>query len=512
MSIEILVQRQVRSFTTNQVTVGRGADNDVVIGHPEVSGKHLSLKLVSGKVMVEDVGSTNGTYVSGARIQGPTPVDRGVEIQLGGTGPLIEAWMKAPAQVPDLEATIVPKPPGAPSPTHQQAAPARRSSWPVWVALLALTAIVGAGYVTVMDKFENMETQANAAENTVSAGIDEFRRQLEPAMTVALGQEDAQTVFGAMTTADNVLREMRETAADPSLSEVERDERMASLRKQLRAPQDAIDAVNGKLSTRAGYSWDDILKDYGESIFLIAVYYVNAKGQAFNRGTGTAWALDGDGWLGTNAHVAEMVSRKEWPKGTRKIVKLAIQGGTGKVFDIEKIKVHKGWNGQVNSPDVALIQIDAPKGALKPLRVGTKARYEGLVSGTALGTAGFPGELTSEFVDGLEQEVLRGKTAKDLHAPGATPIFKACFVTRVTDFDRKTAPPAKSQFIGHSASTTGGTSGSPMFDKDGYVVALNNSGLQVVIASDRSINSPAALNNGIRVDLLMDLYQQVKSR
>lgn len=512
MSIEILVQRQVRSFSTNQVTLGRAAENDVVVGHPEVSGRHLTLQLVSGKVVIEDVGSTNGTYVAGERIKGPTSVDRGVEIQLGGTGPILEAWMKAPVQVPDPEATLVPVRPGAPSPAPQLSAPARRSAWPVWMALLALTAIVGVGYVTMMKKFESMENQASAAENAVTAGIGEFRRQLEPAMTAALGQEDAKTVLGAMEAADSVLRQMRETAGDPSLSEVERDERMASLRKELRAPQDAIDAVNGKLSARAGYSWDDILKDYGESIFLIAIYYVNAKGQIFNRGTGTAWALDGNGWLGTNAHVAEMVSRKEWPKGTRKIVKLAIQGGTGKVFDIEKIKVHKGWNGQVNSPDVALIRIDAPKGSLKPLRVGTQDRYEGLVSGTALGTAGFPGELTGEFVDGLEQEVLRGKQAKELHAPGATPIFKACFVTRVTDFDRKTATAARSQFIGHSASTTGGTSGSPMFDKDGYVVALNNSGLQISIGADQSISSPAALNNGIRVDLLIDLYGELEGK
>ncbi len=380
------------------------------------------------------------------------------------------------------------------------------------MALLALAGLMVIAYTVVMKKLDGLQNQGTAAENAVNAAMVEFKRQLEPVMTVALGPDGAKNVLDAMTTADSVLRQMRATAADPTISEVERDERMATLRKELRAPQDAVDAVNSKLSERAGYSWDDILKESGESIFLIAVYYVNGDGDVFGRGTGTAWALDQNGWLATNAHVAEMVSQKEWPKDTSRVVQLAIQGGTGKVFDIEKIKVHKGWNGEVNSPDVALVKIDVPKDMLEPLRVAPQSRYESLVSGTALGTAGFPGELTDEFVDGLEQAVVEGKKTADLHAPGATPIFKACFVTRVTDFDRKTAPAGRSQFIGHSASTTSGTSGSPMFDKDGYVVALNNSSLHVYLEDDRTISSPAALNNGIRVDLLLDLYREVASK
>ena len=522
MTIEILVQRQVRTLPSTQVTVGRSDRNDVVLSHPEVSGKHLVLRLEGGTVIVEDVGSMNGTYVGGERIPAPRVVSRGVDIQLGGMGPIIQAWAGHPAA--DSQATVLAAGQQAPPPAQHAVAaapappappaavPARKSSWPVWVALLALAALMGLGYRLVMEKLEGMENQATAAESTVHAAMEEFRRQVEPVMTAALGQEEAKSVLGAMTTADSVLRQMRATAADTTISEVERDERMATLRKELRAPQEAVDAVNSKLSQRAGYSWDDILREFGESIFLIAVYYVDRNGKVFGRGTGTAWALDASGWLGTNAHVAEMVERKEWPKGTRKVVQLAIQGGTGKVFDIEKIKVHKGWNGEVNSPDVALVRIDVPKDSLTPLRVGTKARYENLVSGTALGTAGFPGELTDEFVDGLEQEVVRGKKTSDLHAPGATPIFKACFVTRVTDFDRKTAPVGRSQFIGHSASTTSGTSGSPMFDKDGYVVALNNSSLHVYLEDDRSISSPAALNNGIRVDLLLDLFKEVADK
>jgi ABC-type multidrug transport system ATPase subunit len=55
------------------VTVGRATNNDVVINHPTVSGKHLSLGMTSGGLTVTDLNSTNGTQLNGQRIPPNTP-------------------------------------------------------------------------------------------------------------------------------------------------------------------------------------------------------------------------------------------------------------------------------------------------------------------------------------------------------------------------------------------------------------------------------------------------------
>jgi len=51
-----------------QVTVGRAPEVGIVIDHPSISGTHASLTLEGGQWMLEDHGSTNGTFVEGEAI------------------------------------------------------------------------------------------------------------------------------------------------------------------------------------------------------------------------------------------------------------------------------------------------------------------------------------------------------------------------------------------------------------------------------------------------------------
>jgi pSer/pThr/pTyr-binding forkhead associated (FHA) protein len=58
---------------------------DVVIPDPGVSRRHARVLPHNGTLIVEDLGSSNGTYVNGHRIDAPVQVGTGDEVQLGDT-------------------------------------------------------------------------------------------------------------------------------------------------------------------------------------------------------------------------------------------------------------------------------------------------------------------------------------------------------------------------------------------------------------------------------------------
>ena len=58
---------------------------DLVISDPGVSRRHARVISENGALILEDFGSSNGTYVNGRRISGPVEVTDGDEVQLGDT-------------------------------------------------------------------------------------------------------------------------------------------------------------------------------------------------------------------------------------------------------------------------------------------------------------------------------------------------------------------------------------------------------------------------------------------
>ncbi len=67
------------------VTLGRAQDSTIVLDDDYVSTRHARLYPLDGQWMVEDMGSTNGTYLDRAKVNGPTPVKIGVPIRIGKT-------------------------------------------------------------------------------------------------------------------------------------------------------------------------------------------------------------------------------------------------------------------------------------------------------------------------------------------------------------------------------------------------------------------------------------------
>jgi pSer/pThr/pTyr-binding forkhead associated (FHA) protein len=69
---------------TAALVLGRQAA-DLLIDDPEVSRSHAALRPAGDGLELEDLGSLNGTWVNGTRIQGPVRLEPGDRVQLGDT-------------------------------------------------------------------------------------------------------------------------------------------------------------------------------------------------------------------------------------------------------------------------------------------------------------------------------------------------------------------------------------------------------------------------------------------
>lgn len=119
VSLDGVVIKEVQ-LTKDKTTLGRRPYNDIVIDNLAVSGEHAVLQMVGTDVFIEDLNSTNGTYINGKAIKKQLLSHNDtVEIGKYKIKYLTE-------QAPDYEKTLVMKPGMMP-----QAAPTYASSSPL---------------------------------------------------------------------------------------------------------------------------------------------------------------------------------------------------------------------------------------------------------------------------------------------------------------------------------------------------------------------------------------------
>lgn len=66
-----------------EIFLGRDLSNDIVINDPEVSRRHARLVLTGNAYAIEDLGSTNGTFLRGQRLTAPIVLIPGENITIG---------------------------------------------------------------------------------------------------------------------------------------------------------------------------------------------------------------------------------------------------------------------------------------------------------------------------------------------------------------------------------------------------------------------------------------------
>jgi pSer/pThr/pTyr-binding forkhead associated (FHA) protein len=81
-----LAEGEDYALNSTQLTIGRGGQNDISISTDEyASARHARFEPRQDGVWVQDLGSTNGTYLNGARLDHPRRLTQGDIVRVGET-------------------------------------------------------------------------------------------------------------------------------------------------------------------------------------------------------------------------------------------------------------------------------------------------------------------------------------------------------------------------------------------------------------------------------------------
>ena len=81
--LDIVLPDHSRLALVEDVTIGRAPESTVRLADPSVSRVHARISAVDGGALLEDAGSSYGTWLDGRRVAGPTPLRAGSRIRLG---------------------------------------------------------------------------------------------------------------------------------------------------------------------------------------------------------------------------------------------------------------------------------------------------------------------------------------------------------------------------------------------------------------------------------------------
>lgn len=108
------MQGNVYTLRPGVNTVGR-LNADILLSDPSVSRSHARFLVQGDVVTLEDIGSTNGTFVNGQQLPPnvPIPLSDGAEISFGGAKLTLKLPLGVPAAPVEVEATLEPSVPPA---------------------------------------------------------------------------------------------------------------------------------------------------------------------------------------------------------------------------------------------------------------------------------------------------------------------------------------------------------------------------------------------------------------
>jgi S1-C subfamily serine protease len=195
----------------------------------------------------------------------------------------------------------------------------------------------------------------------------------------------------------------------------------------------------------AGEAGPRIVHQNRDALYLLAFVDTDGTETAFC----TSFAVS-PRYLATNSHCVERLTELR----NQKLEVFAVRNGHPEArVHVASVMQHPEYRPGAphQTKDVALVEVDLPLPAA--VRLATRAQLEAIEPGVTMYTYGFPGRLARPS------------------EPQAT--LTSGTIGRVTTLDEKVGAFDDNVLLQHSAFTMEGTSGSPVFDASGNVIAVN---------------------------------------
>lgn len=244
-------------------------------------------------------------------------------------------------------------------------------------------------------------------------------------------------------------------------------------------------------------NWADVIE---EGQLADAVYAIGFRVLGQNYVVGSGFVAEFTNAIWTNAHVIEGVRDQIVSIRHLNPQPFAVKSGTAvngtDTYTLNTYYLHPDYDGTVGTPDVGVLVVDEqfthvpsflPLDRVKDLRVGQP-----------IASIGFPGEINDPYSS----------------VPIAT--FKDGTVSALRSFSDGIVTPENSRVIQHNLDTSGGTSGSLLFDHEGFIIGINHATFESLVF-DQHTGKPqrvpvSSLGFGIRVDEMWRLYDLTRAR
>ncbi len=416
---------QVEAFGKTYIGLGRHPLSDVRFDAErdlDVSSRHAAVIRKADGFVLQDLGSRNGTFVNGKRITGDTPIQDGDVIGFGATGPAVEFHALEGASSDVLATTAaegMAVRASSPREVMRASAPRQpRSSTAVRIAvevarqtaqLRRTTKVLFVFLLLTAGAFGWLQWQAARSEREAQRVSTQFESQLK-GVREALAESQAETA--------RLRRELQGSGGDASS--------VARLRAQL---DDAERRQRALVGAVGGVDYRSISHRNQDAVAIVLVEFSETE-----RFSGTAFAVDSSGTMVTNKHV--LVG----DDGTRTPRRIGvIFSGSTQMFPGEMVGVSP-------DADVGVLRVRIKGGT--PRVAGLARTRQGIERGDPVAIIGYP--------LGFDLP-MEAQGQRPIAEPTLTVGTVSKALTNVMQVDGYGAP---------------GSSGSPIFDRDGRVVGV----------------------------------------